>query len=321
MASHGESKKTIYAAIAANLAIALIKFIAAGFTGSSAMLSEGIHSLVDTGNGGLLLVGIEKSQRPADARHPFGHGKELYFWTLVVGMLIFGVGGGVSIYEGILHLLHPAPIENIRWSYGVLASALLFEGYSFVVAWRQFALQKGNRGVWEAIRKSKDPSTFTVLFEDSAAMLGLIVALGGVFAAHRLNNPAFDGAASIVIGTILATIALLLIWESKGLLVGEGVDTEVLEHLRALVQSERGVRDVRRMLTMHFGPHTVLLAMKLDFRPDLSGSEIETIGQRLEERIHTEHAEIKHIFIEIDSLTEKGRSFQTAQNGNRAVGK
>ena len=317
MASHGESKKAIYAAIAANLVIALIKFIAAGFTGSSAMLSEGIHSLVDTGNGGLLLVGIEKSQRPADARHPFGHGKELYFWTLVVGMLIFGVGGGVSIYEGILHLLHPAPIENINWSYGVLASALLFEGYSFVVAWRQFGRQKGDRGIWEAIRKSKDPSTFTVLFEDSAAMLGLLVALGGVFSAHRLNNPAFDGAASILIGTILATIALLLIWESKGLLVGEGVDTEVLEDLRALVQSERGVGEVGRMLTMHFGPHTVLLAMKLQFRPGLAGNEIEIIGQRLEGRIHTQHPEIKHIFIEMESLTEKGRNFQAGQDGNQ----
>jgi divalent metal cation (Fe/Co/Zn/Cd) transporter len=232
-------------------------------------------------------------------------------------MLIFGVGGGVSIYEGILHLLHPAPIENIHWSYGVLAAALLFEGYSFMVAWRQFVRQKGDRGIWEAIRKSKDPSTFTVLFEDSAAMLGLVVALGGVFSAHRLNNPAFDGAASILIGTILATIALLLIWESKGLIVGEGVDTEVLEELRALVQSERAVSEVGRMLTMHFGPDTVLLAMKLQFRPGLSSDEIESSGQRLEDRIHSQHPEIKHIFIEIDSLIEKGRDIKAANDGNR----
>jgi len=295
-----ESKRAIYAAIGGNLAIAVTKFTAAAFTGSSAMLSEGIHSMVDTGNGGLLLLGIKQSQRPANADHPLGHGKELYFWTLIVAVLIFGVGGGVSAYEGILHLLHPSELKNVAWSYSVLGTSLVFEGISFYVAWKQFQGSQNGRGIWQSIRESKDPTTFTVLFEDSAAMLGLLAALAGVFLSHQLGNPSFDGIASIVIGLILATVALLLIYESKGLLVGEGMNASELAKLRALANSEPKIKRIDRMVTMHFGPHTVLLAMELIFDNDLPLAAVESTVDRLKKKIRESHADIKHIFIATD---------------------
>jgi cation diffusion facilitator family transporter len=296
-----ESKKAIYAAIGGNLAIAVTKFVAAAFTGSSAMLSEGIHSLVDTGNGGLLLLGIKQSQKPPDAHHPLGHGKELYFWTLIVAVLIFGVGGGVSAYEGILHLLHPSELRNVAWSYSVLSLSLVFEGFSFYVAWKQFQASKKLRGIWQSIHASKDPTTFTVLFEDSAAMLGLLAALVGVFLSDRLGDPSFDGIASIVIGVILASVALLLIYESKGLLVGEGIDPTELEELRALLQSAADIEEVSRIVTMHFGPHTALLATEVRFCPDRSVHEIELTVANLKKQIREARPEIKFIFIAIDS--------------------
>lgn len=296
-----ESKKAIYAAIGGNLAIAVIKFTAAAFTGSSAMLSEGIHSLVDTGNGGLLLLGIKKSQNPPDAHHPFGHGKELYFWTLIVAVLIFGVGGGVSAYEGILHLIHPSELKNVTWSYAVLGLSLIFEGFSFSVAWKQFQEHAQGRGIWESIHTSKDPTTFTVLFEDAAAMLGLLAALVGVFLSHQLDNPLFDGMASIVIGVILAAVALLLIYESKGLLVGEGVDPKILEKLDGLVRAVPEVVDISRIVTMHFGPQSVLLAMEIEFHHDLTVRQVEGIVDRLKAKIREMYPEIKHTFVAVES--------------------
>jgi cation diffusion facilitator family transporter len=300
--THSGSKRAIYAAVAGNLAIAASKFVAAAFTGSSAMLSEGVHSLVDTGNGGLLLLGIKRSQKAADPLHPFGYGKELYFWTLIVAVLIFGIGGGISAYEGILHLLHPGRLESVVWSYSVLGLSIVFEGYSLAVAYREFLSVKGNESFWRAIQASKDPTTFTVLFEDVAAISGLLVALLGVFLTHQLGNPYFDGIASIVIGLILAGVALVLVIESKGLLIGEGVDPATLAKIKELLRSERGVRAVRRMLTMHFGPGTVLLTMDLEFRDGLSASEIADAVDRLKEKIRSAHPEIKHIFIESESI-------------------
>ena len=300
-----ESAKVIYAAIAANLAIAAIKFVAAGFTGSSAMLSEGIHSLVDTGNGGLMLLGVRRSRKPADAEHPFGYGKELYFWTLIVAIVIFAVGGGVSAYEGILHLLHPVPIEYPTWNYVVLVLAFIFEGYSFGVAFKTFQREKGERSIWRSIESSKDPSTYTVLFEDSAALLGLIVAFVGVFLANKLNSVYFDGAASLLIGIILGIVALLLAYESKGLLVGEPLDPESLKNIRRLAESDPRVEEVKNALTMYFGPHTILLAMDLQFRKDLSAAQVEESIDRLEEKIRQHHPDIRHIFIESDSLSPR----------------
>jgi cation diffusion facilitator family transporter len=300
-----ESKTAIYAAILGNFAIAVTKFSAAAFTGSSAMLTEGIHSLVDTGNGGLLLVGISKSKKPADAAHPFGYGKELYFWTLIVAMLIFGVGGGVSIYEGILHLLHPSPLENPFWNYVVLGIAIVFEAIVFMIAFKQFQALKGEESTWQAIRTSKDPTTFTVLFEDAAAMLGLIAAAVGIFLGHQFNNPYFDGAASIVIGLILATVAFFIGYESKGLLVGEGADPGTLQSIKKLAESDPTITNVERPLTMYFGPHTVLLTMDVEFRDNLSGAERDAAVQRLEKVIREKHHDINHIFIEAKSLSEK----------------
>jgi cation diffusion facilitator family transporter len=297
-----ESTRVIYAAIAANLAIAATKFTAAAFTNSSAMISEGIHSLVDTGNGGLMLLGVHRSAKPADAEHPFGYGKELYFWTLIVAIVIFAVGGGISAYEGLLHLLNPAPLSNPTWNYGVLALAFVFESYSFAVAFRAFEREKGSQSFWQSIHKSKDPTTYTVLFEDAAALVGLIVAFVGIFMAHNLNNPYFDGAASIVIGIILAVVAVVLAYESKGLLVGEAADPETLKDIRRLAEADPYVEGVNRALTTHFGPETILLAMDLRFIKTLSAAEVEQSVDRLEEEIRKRHPDVKHVFIESDSL-------------------
>jgi cation diffusion facilitator family transporter len=298
----GESTRAIYAAITANLAIAATKFVAAAFTGSAAMTAEGIHSLVDTGNGALLLLGLRMSRKPPDAEHPFGYGKELYFWTLIVAIEIFGLGGGVSIYEGVTHLMHPARFEQPLWNYAVLGLAFVFEGLSFMVAFKAFNRAKGEQTVWRSIHASKDPTTFAIVFEDGAALLGLVVALTGVFLTDRLDNPFFDAAASIVIGIILAAVALLLAYESKGLLVGEGVDPRMLEEIRRIAEADPGVQGINRVLTMHFGPDTILLAMDIRFRGDLSAADLEKCIDYLEERIRARYPQVKHIFLEADSL-------------------
>jgi cation diffusion facilitator family transporter len=298
-----ESRTAIFAAIAGNLAIAATKLIAAFFTGSSAMLSEGIHSLVDTGNGGLLLLGLRKSQKPADAIHPFGHGKELYFWSLVVAILIFALGGGMSVYEGVTHLSH-AQLHDPTWNYVVLGFAIVFESFSFYFAYQAFRKEMSGQGVFKTIRASKDPTTFTVLFEDTAALLGLVVAFLGIFLGHQLNNPYLDGVASIVIGIILAVVAGFLAFESKGLLIGEGVDPAVLASIRSIAGADPAVEEVRKSLTMHFSPSDVLLTLDIRFKKDLTAEEIATGVERLEKEIRDQHPEIQHIFIEAKSLTE-----------------
>ena len=303
-----ESKTAIFAAIGGNLAIAIMKFAAAAFTGSSAMLSEGIHSLVDTGNGGLLLLGIHKSKQPADATHPFGYGKELYFWSLIVAVLIFGVGGGISIYEGIVHLIHPSPLEDPFWSYVVLGLAVVFESIVFVIAFRAFQALKGeDENIWQAIKSSKDPTTFTVLFEDAAALLGLIVAFAGIFLAHYFINPYLDGAASILIGVILASVAVFLAYESKGLLIGEGADPETLENIRKLAEAAAGVEKVINPLTMYFGPRTILLTVDIEFDKKLSAMEVEEAVDRLEKNIRSQYPDIKHIYIEAGAISSGNR--------------
>ena len=301
------SKKAVYAAIAGNLAIAITKFVAAFITGSSAMLSEGIHSIVNTGNGTLLLFGIRKSLKPADPSHPFGYGKELYFWTLIVAILIFAVGGGMSLYEGINHLKHPTPLRDPFWNYMVLIFALIFEGFAWAVAFKEFRKTQGNLNLWKAVRASKDPTTFTVLFEDSAAMLGLLVAFLGIFFSHRLNNPYLDGVAAIVIGLILAVVAVVLAYESKGLLVGEGASRETIESICAIVQADPAVERAMPPLTMHFGPQEVLLNLDIKFRAGLSAEEIEAAVDRMEAAIRKRHPEIKRIFIEAESITATRR--------------
>lgn len=297
-----ESKTAIFAAIAGNVAIAITKLVAAFFTGSSAMLSEGIHSLVDTGNGGLLLLGMRLSQRPADANHPFGHGKELYFWSLVVAILIFALGGGMSVYEGVTHLTHAPQMHDPTWNYLVLGFAFIFEGGSSFFAYKAFRKEQGDQGVFETIRESKDPTTFTVLFEDTAALLGLAVAFLGIFLGHLLHNPYLDGVASIVIGAILAVVAGFLAYESKGLLIGESVDPKILKSIRLIAGHDAAVEEVRKSLTMHFGPQDVLLALDLRFKKQLRAEEIATAIDRIEKEIRAQHPEIKHIFIEAKAM-------------------
>lgn len=302
------SKKTIFAAMGANLAIAITKFIAAGITGSSAMISEGIHSLVDTSDQLLLLLGIRMSKKPADDSHPFGYGQELYFWTLIVAILIFAIGGGMSIYEGISHLIHPSPLEDPMWNYIVLGVAIVLEGYSWTVALKEFLPTKGNQSFWQAIKSSKDPTVFTVLFEDTAAILGLLVAFLGIFLGHIFNNPYFDGIASIIIGVILAIVAVLLARESKGLLVGESANPRTIANIRSLAKTEPGVQDVMRVLTMQLSPQEVLLNLEIQFCKHLSGEAIALTVERLEEKIRQQHPEIKQIFIEAKSLAATRKS-------------
>lgn len=298
----GSAKKTIYAAMAANFAIAITKFFAASVTGSSAMLSEGIHSVVDTGNEVLLLLGIRLSKRPPDDSHPFGYGQELYFWTLIVSLFIFAIGGGMSIYEGINHVRHPEPLTDPFWSYAVLGLAVIFEGYSWNVALQEFLTTKKEESFWDAIRASKDPTIFTILFEDTAALIGLFVAFIGVFSGHLLGNVYLDGIASIIIGVILCGVALLLAAESKGLLIGEGADLETVASIKKITNEDPAVATVLKVLTLHFGPQEILLNLEIEFVEDLATEELAIAVERLEKSINTQHSEVKNIFIEAKSI-------------------
>jgi cation diffusion facilitator family transporter len=301
------SRLTVYGAIAGNLAIAVSKFVAAAFTGSSAMISEAIHSTVDTGNGLFLLIGAHRSKKPPDQTHPFGHGKELYFWSLLVAVLIFGVGGGMSIYEGILHLIQHQPLVDPRWNYWVLGIAAVFETSSFLIALREFLRQKkSGEGFVEAARKSKDPTVFTILFEDTAALVGLALAALGIFLAQTFRNSALDAIASILIGMLLALVAVFLAYESKDLLLGESADLEKVESIKALAQADTAVERVNQTLTMHLGPNQVLLNLGLKFRRGLSVGELEQAVARLEKRIRQAHPEVRSIFIEAESLLTAG---------------
>lgn len=295
-----ESKKAVVAAIIGNAAIAAIKFTAGLITGSSAMISEGIHSIVDTGNGGLLFYGLHRSARPADKNHPFGHGMEVYFWSLIVAVSIFGIGGGMSIYEGITHVRHPTPLESPLINYIVLAAAAVFESISFSIAWRTFSSARGSKGTWVAIHHGKDPSMFAVLFEDTAALFGLFIAFLGVFLSHRYNKPELDGAASIGIGLILICAAGWLAAESKSLLVGESASPELEDAMREIVSADPAVIGIGQMLTMHMGPDDVLLNVELQFTAGLPAEDIHAAIHRIEAAIAARFPEVSRVFIEVE---------------------
>jgi cation diffusion facilitator family transporter len=284
--------------------IAVTKFVAAFFTGSSAMLSEGIHSVVDTGNQALLLLGIHLSKKPADTTHPFGYGKELYFWGLVVAIILFGVGGGMAVYEGIMHLRHPGPLADPTMSYIVLGIAAIFESTAFTLALKEILTTRGEESLWQAVHTSKDPAVFVVLFEDTAALTGLMVAFLGIFLGHQFHNPYLDGISSLLIGLILAVAAILLAYESKGLLLGESAATETVKSIYALATDDPAVERVQRPLTMHFGPRVILLNLAVQFRQGLSGAELLAAVDRLEQTIRAQHPHIKHIFIEANALVK-----------------
>ncbi len=305
-----DSRVTVYVAIAANFVIAAAKFIAAFISGSSAMLSEGIHSLVDTGNECLLLLGIHRSQKPPDEGHPFGHGKELYFWSLLVAVLLFAAGGGMSIYEGIRHLAHPLETGNPLWNYVVLGVALVSEGTSWTIAMRAMLRARlPGESVWHAIRGSKDPGVFVVLAEDSAAIAGIVVAFLGVLLSRQLGMPALDGVASVLIGTILVSVASFLVWESRALLLGESADLRLVRGIRRIAEDDPAVERARPPLTMQLGPDQVLVNIELGFSRGIRATEVAEAVGRIERKIRREFPTVHQIFIEAAGL---GRAAEQA---------
>ena len=309
------SRTVIYAALVGNLLIAITKFVAAGLTGSSAMLSEGIHSLVDTGNQVLLLHGLRRAARPPDERFPFGHGKEIYFWSFVVAILIFAVGAGVSLYEGVHRVLEPEPVRNPMINYVVLVLAMLFEGFAWYLAFREFRRVKGKLGYVEAVQRGKDPTLFVVLFEDSAAMLGLVVAFVGVGLAHVTGEPRFDGAAAIVIGLILGGTAIWLAYETKSLLIGESARHGVVQDIRDLARRNPRITHVNEVLTMHMGPEFVLVNLSVDFADGVPSQDIELAIAALDREIKRNHPQVKRVFVEAEAWTEAAERRAAAAPG------
>ncbi len=297
------SSRVIYAALAGNLAIAVIKFIAASFTGSSSMLTEGIHSLVDTGNQILLLYGKRRARRPADSVHPYGYGRELYFWSFVVALLVFAGGAIVSIVEGIAHFRNPEPVSQAWISFLVLGSAFLFEGYSWLTALREFARSKGDRSWWDALRRSKDPSTFIVLLEDSAALAGIMIAAVFIGLAIALDRPELDGVGSVLIGLLLAVVALVLARESKGLLIGERAEPALSAAISTIARQEPGVCAVNEVITLHLAPDQIIATISLDFEDMLRTGAIEAAVVAIERRVRAEHPDVRSVFIRPQSRT------------------
>lgn len=297
----GSSVRVVVAAFACNGVIAVSKFVAAGITGSAAMLSEALHSVADTGNQALLLLGLKRAGRPADARHPFGYGKELYFWSFVVAVILFSMGAGVSLFEGIHKLRNPHPIESPIISYVVLGVAILFEVASTYVAVSAFNEQRGEQGAWVALRGSKDPALFTVVLEDLAALAGLLIALAGTIAADLLGWIAADAVASIAIGVVLALVAAFMSVETKSLLIGEAASSEMVEGVRKLIEAEAAescvIRRVHAIRTMHLGPNDVLAAVRLDFDDSVTAARVEHIIADLERSIRQRYPDIRQVFL------------------------
>jgi len=309
------SRRVIYAALAGNTLIAVTKFGAAIFTGSSAMLSEAVHSVVDTGNQMLLLYGVKRAAKPADSLHPFGYGMELYFWTFVVAILIFAGGSAVSLYEGFHKLTDPVPVADSTVNYVVLGIAFMFEAFAWGVAFNEFRRLKGKRSLIDEVRRSKDPTVFTVLFEDSAAILGLLVAFLGILAADMTGNPAFDAYASIGIGVILAGTAVLLAYESKGLLIGEGAHPEVVRGIERILAADTRIMHANEILTLHFGPADVLLNLSIDFISEIDADSLEAAISELEARIRQDYPQITRVFIEAQSRRGHQRALGAMEPG------
>lgn len=313
MAASG-SRTVIFAALAGNAAIALTKFAAAAATGSAAMLSEAIHSVVDTGNQLLLLYGLKRAAKPPDAKHPFGYGLQLYFYTFVVAVMIFGLGAVISVLHGVEKIRHPASVEHAWVNYLVLGVGVLFEGAVWLVALKGFNRERAGRPWLASFRSSKDPTVFTVLFEDTAALLGLAVALLGVFLSESLNMPVLDGVASVLIGVILAGTAFFLAYESQSLLTGEAASHETRVGINRIARAEPGVVGLNQALTMHFGPNDVLVALSLDFEDSLPAGEVERAVTRIERAIKRAHPDVSRVFVE-------AQSFDADRRGGRPSGR
>jgi cation diffusion facilitator family transporter len=310
MATGSASRKVIYAALAGNLLVALTKFAAAAWTGSSAMLSEGVHSVVDTANQLLLLYGISRSAKPRDEGHPLGYGRELYFWSFIVALLIFSLGAGVSFYEGIVHIGAPVRITDPHVNYIVLGISFVFEGATFLIALKEFNKLRGSLGYFEAVTRSKDPPSFLVLLEDSAALIGIVIAFIGTFAAEKLAMPVLDGVASIGIGLLLAVTATYLARESKGLLIGEGARGSTMRSIRKIAAEQPGVESVNDLITVHLAPDQVVAALSLEFKDPLTTPEIEKTVAAIESRICKLHPEVVSIFVKPQSSSTREQRAQ-----------
>jgi cation diffusion facilitator family transporter len=297
LSATGHDNRTLLIAFGANLGIAISKFVAAAVTGSSAMLTEGVHSVVDSTNQLLLIWGRKQSRKPPDKYHPLGHGREIYFWSFVVAVLVFALGAGVSIYEGIIHINHPEEAMSPLIAYGVLAVAFCLEGWSTVAAFREFQKAKGDIGWIEAIRRSKDPPTFIVLLENGAAMAGIIAAAAGLALAQATGNPFYDGAASVVIGVILGFTAMVLAYESKGLLIGEAADPEIVSGLRKLATGKEGIVGVGHVLTVHSAPDQITAMINVDFVDTISAGDVERIVDEVEKEAHRRWPKVRRLFI------------------------
>jgi cation diffusion facilitator family transporter len=294
-----ETRVTVYAALGANLAITVTKFIAAAVSGSAALFSEGIHSTVDTSDSLLLLLGLVLSRRGPSREHPYGQGLQVYFWTLVVAMSTFGMGGGISIYEGIMRVASPHQIHGVGWAYGVLAAAFVFEGISWVVSLRTFRRARGEIGVWEGIKRAKDPTTFVIVLEDGAALLGILIAAGGLFAEHWLGIRGADGIASILIGVLLIVVAIVLGRETWSLLLGEAATPSIVQSIRDLARNEPGIVEANLPRTMHFGPEMVHVDLELRVDPELRAGELVDTIHRLEGRVREKHPVIRRISVRL----------------------
>jgi cation diffusion facilitator family transporter len=295
--THNSSTTVVYAALAGNLAIAATKFVAFVLTGSSAMLTEAIHSSVDTGNQGLLLLGLARARKPPSQTHPFGYGMEVYFWAFVVALLIFALGGAFSIYEGVLKIVRPEPIERAWINFVVIGLAMLFEGGSFLVAWREFKAVRRETPFFQAIRRSKDPSIFAVLLEDGAALAGLVIAALGVAGTSLFHIPWADGAASVAIGVLLVLVAIFLANETRSLLTGESASPRIVAEVRAMLEADPRIDSVAEVLSMHLGPQEILLGVTLDFRDTLTAVEIEQAGDDFAQAIRAIDPRITRVFV------------------------
>lgn len=301
----GSSKKAIYGAIIANSAIAISKFTASFFTGSSAMMSEGIHSLVDTGNGVLLLFGIRQSKKPADEKHPFGYGNEVFFWSFVVSILIFALGGGVALYEGIHHILHPEPLGNLAWNYVVLILALIFEGYALKVALKEFnAGRSKDVSFLKSLSDSKDSSTVAIVIEDAAACLGLLIALICVFLGDITGLLFFDGLGSVLIGVLLITVSIYFARECKGLLIGEGLTKMDKDKIIKILENTGDLISFKQPLSLYFGPNEILINLDVHFKDHLNADGIEEKVQDLENKIKEALPKVNRIFIEASAIKQ-----------------
>lgn len=299
------SKKSIYSALAANLLIAVTKFIAGAVSHSAAMIAEGVHSVVDTINELLLLFGIHQSKKPPDERRPFGYGKELYFWAFIVSILIFGLGGGISIYQGYLHIKEPEPLGDPFWNYMVLGMSVIFEGASFVIAAKEFNKVRGDQSWWQAIKKSKDPSNFLVLFEDGAAVAGLLIVFLCVYLGHRLQYPYLDGIASVLVGLLLVGVSLILARESRSLLMGEGIAPETQKKMTALIEKDPAVVKVLHVLSTYQSPEEVVLMLIIAFKEDIDAVEINDAIDRIRDAIKKEFTLVRYVLIQPDLYEEK----------------